>query len=187
MQYQDVNPQLPEWAAKKAGSIVYWNLSDEDLEDMTQEASLAVWLTASRARTPGYLYVTGKNAALDWWRRQVAQVKDGRDVKTGGFCDCVSLDAAEGSRDHLEVIVDVADESDDHPLLGEERKAQVRKWLASYGPWRRKESVDRAMAVLELVVQGYNVHGIMHETGLAVSSVNQYRRGLQSALRQVVA
>lgn len=188
MDYANVNPKLPEWAAKKAIAILhYCDVNTQDREDMTQEATLTIWRVAGQAQSEGYLYNAGKFAALLWWRRFVAQVKHYDDSRQGGFARrIVSLDATPDEALPWHEVIDAPDVAPAYgtPIIGR-RRAQIRKLLRARGPWANDAAVDRAMQVLSLALTGHNTESIAMELGMAVSTVNAYRRKIRAVLEQV--
>ncbi len=188
MDYTNVNPKLPEWAAKKAIAVLTCrDVSSQDREDMTQEAALTIWRAAGRAQSEGYLYNAGKYAALLWWRLFVAQVKTYQDGKAGGFVGrIVSLDADPDEALPWYEVVDAPDAEPAYstPIIGR-RRAQIRKLLRARGPWTNDAAVDRAMQVLGLLLTGHNSESIALELGLSVYTVNTYRKKIRAVLEQV--
>lgn len=189
MDYASVNPKLPEWATKKAITVLTCrDVSRQDREDMTQEAALTIWRTAGRANGEGYLYNAGKNAALLWWRYFVAQVKDYHAGKEGGFVGrIVSLDAAPDDESSWHERIEAPDGEANHstPIIGR-RRAQVRKLLRARGPWTTDKAVDRAMQVLGLLLAGHNTESIALELGISLYTVYTYRKHIRAVLQQML-
>lgn len=189
MNYQDINPNLPAWAARKAWNTLPPNtVCTADMEDMRQEAHLTIWQAAPRARGEGYLYCAGMNAALLWWRYNVAGVKTYHDGKTGGFATNPSLDnTMEDDNDFHEFIaVESYEEAEEPtPLLVPEREKKIRSWLRAYGPWTKERCIRRAVNILALLIKGYNVRDIAQELRMSIYTVYAYRRSLRAVLQQV--
>ena len=194
MDYTAVNPRLPEWAAKKAISVLTCrDVSSQDREDMTQEAALTIWRVAGRAESEGYLYNAGKYAALQWWRHFVAQVKHYDDGKKGGFVGRIfSLDAEPDDALPRHERVAAQDKSAAHRdqarssrLLSGERQDQIRKLFRERGPWTRDKTVDRALQVLRLALASHNTESIALELDMTTGTVNAYRRKIRAVLQQV--
>lgn len=186
MEYTDVNPKLPEWAAWKVARVTGL-ASPQDIEDMTQEAALTIWRTAGRAESEGYLYNAGRNSALSWWRYFVAQNKCHKTPEPGDPPDMahqVELDAPTPGGGCLgDIIVDEPGGGDPNALVAKHKEA-LRGLLLAHR-WR-KASVEKAIQIAELIVDGgYSAENAADRMGINVATVYDWRRKLINALREV--
>jgi DNA-directed RNA polymerase specialized sigma24 family protein len=194
-----IDPYLHIWATKKALESLPPCLP-EDIEDMNQEAAFRIWRVApnaaNRANPEGYLYTAGKFAALEYWRRNVAQVKTYEDGRTGGFHGkMVSLDAPApewrgGDKGLTWVDIMPAPKPEESlaqpsPLLTQERISKIANWLVAYSdffttPHKRAQ----ALRILNLLDRGYNTRGIAQQLNLSEKTVGQYRQEIRAALEK---
>jgi DNA-directed RNA polymerase specialized sigma24 family protein len=196
MNFDEVPNRVPLIAAKKAAATLP-PLSTADLDDMEQEARICAWKLAERANGPGYLVNAGRNAALLWWRKQIAQVKDYHDAKEfGGFSDLAELDAPVGDgSDTLGDILPAPEPepaAEPSPLFTSERINTIINWLIAYNPAffatpRGRKKRGLAINILQLLAEGYNTRGCAQELGVSEGTISAYRREIRKALEAKTA
>ena len=177
------NNYLAKKAAWCAASDVNWNVTSEDIQDMRQEAALAIWRNLGKGER--YAFRCGVNAARLWWRRYVADWRNnGRRPEKTPQGSAVSLTLFEGeSGDTLESAF--ATPTEDRGELSRKQIAHlVEIFLEAriHKGKRGRAAAVRDAQIVALLCQGYDNAGIAHVLGIPHRHVRQYRRRIRRIL-----
>jgi len=174
-------------AARLAARAVNWNIAPQDIEDMRQEAALAIWLNLDKGEN--YAFVCGRNAALKWWRRYVmgwprsdkpieptpaSQAIKWPESEDGNSLAERHLAPDAGERDGLpdEIIITLVE------LFLEARVKRGKRGL---------NASIRDASIIALLCRGYNNVGIAQDLGIPVKHVQTYRRHIRAVLADVIS
>lgn len=164
------------YAARCAARRVNWNVSPADLEDMTQEAAIAIWKNMDRGEN--YAFVCGINAALKWWRvfvmgwhrndRPITETPQGASIPFS----FIQNEEGEGIIDELP---STSEQEPGQPLADE-----IIQLLAEiFAVEESTASAVRDARIVAMVIAGHTNEGIAKSMGIRPCSIKRYRSNIR--------
>ena len=174
---------LADRAAMQAARRLQHNCTPQDIEDMRQEAALAIWHNLDRGEN--YTLVCGRNAALKWWRHYVAGwSRNDAQPQPTPQSGATAWPTGHDGESLAERFIKSPDEAK-QGLPPEILLKLVEIFIdaRAHGGDRTLKAAMRDAQIVGLLCQGATVEGIAHRLSIPIDQVSCYRTKIRRVLR----
>lgn len=181
---QDQYENLARRAASSARKILHqWRIDYVMLQDMKQEALIAVWKTAERGE--GYAFVSGRNAALAFWNRWYTGGA-GHSAGSRPYTRTLSLDKVQESDFDDKRVYHKVEQSPPPSLTDEQLKFLVDLFESARLKRGRRGLLVAVLDtnIVALLVAGYTNEQISNALDTSIANVKQQRRTIRRILKE---
>ncbi|RLC88742.1 MAG: hypothetical protein DRJ03_01440 [Chloroflexi bacterium] len=176
--------RIAKKSAKSAAARGCYAICDSDLDDMIQNAAIAIW-QSKPGMSNAYYFVAGKRSAsawLIWWKYGAT-----RDKLRGMLDEIetpINISAIErweeviaNVRPHQKSGLSLQQQEVLHNIFWQTRRKHGSKEIAG---------IRRDIAICNGLVRGDTTAGIAQEIGLTMQKINRYRQDIRKRLEKYI-